>query len=48
MIYVQPLARDGWIKFLAETPRNPLAALPIHDIPDGNLLNDPSDVLRTK
>ena len=47
-IYVQPSARDGWIQLLAETPRNPLAALPIHDIPDGSFLTDPSDVLITR
>jgi hypothetical protein len=47
-IYVQPFAREGWIQFLEDTPRNPLAALPIHDIPDGSLLTDPSDVLNTR
>ena len=47
-IYVQPSAHDGWIQFLAETPRNPLAALPIHDIPNGNFLTDPTDVLITR
>ncbi len=25
------------------TPRDPTAALPIHDIPDGSFLSDPSD-----
>jgi hypothetical protein len=45
MIYVQPIAREGWIQFLADTPRNPMATLPIHDIPDGSFLTDPSDVL---
>ena len=45
MIYVRPTAREGWIRFLEETPRNPLAALPIHDIPDGSFFTDPSDML---
>jgi hypothetical protein len=48
-IYViQPSAREGWIKFLAETPKNPTTALPIYDIPDGSFLTDPSDVLSTR
>ena len=47
-IYVQPTAREEWKKFLAKTPRNPLAALPNHDIQDGSFLTDPSDVLGTR
>ena len=47
-IYVQPFAREGWVQFLEETPRNPLGALPIHDIPDGSFLTDPSDMLSTR
>jgi len=47
-IYVQLYAREGWTKFLAETPRNPLAALPIHDIPDGSFLTNPFDALNTR
>ena len=48
MIYVQPSARDGWIQLLADTPRNPLATLPIHDIHVCSFLTDPSDVLITR
>ncbi len=48
MIYVQPTAREGWIKFLDETQRNPQAALPIHDIPDGSFLTDPPDLYITR
>jgi hypothetical protein len=48
IIYVQPSAREGWTKFVADTPRNPTAALPIHDILDGDFLTDPSDVLSTR
>jgi len=47
-IYVQPSDREGWIQFLEDTPGNPMAALPIHDIPDGSFLTDPSDVLNTR
>ena len=47
-IYVQPSAREGWIQFLEDTPRNPLEALPIHDIPDGGFLTDPSNGLSTR
>jgi hypothetical protein len=32
------------MEFLDSTPRDPTAALPIHDIPYGNFLADPSDV----
>jgi len=42
-IYVQPSAREGWSRFLESTPRDPSAALPIHDIPDGGFFMDPSD-----
>jgi hypothetical protein len=43
-IYVQPTARAGWVEFLDSTPRDSTASLPIHDIPDGSSLLDPSDV----
>ena len=42
-IYVQPSVRSGWTEFLESTPRNPIALLPIHDIPEGSLSSDPSD-----
>jgi hypothetical protein len=34
----------GWIEFMDSTPRDPTAALPIHDIPDGSSLADLSDI----
>ena len=43
MIYVHPSDRARWVQFLDTTPRDPTAALPIHDIPDGSSLIDPSD-----
>ncbi len=42
-IYVQPSARAGWRQYLEETPRNLDAPLIIHDIPDGNFLEDEND-----
>ena len=42
-IYVQPSAREGWCQLLDITPRDLAAALPIHDIPDGSFLTDPTD-----
>jgi hypothetical protein len=47
-IYVQPAARDEWCHFLDSTPRDHLAVLPIHDIPDGSFLSDPSDPISAR
>ena len=42
-IYVQPSARVGWAQLLDTVPRDPTAALPMHDIRDCSFLTDPSD-----
>ena len=42
-IYVQPSARGGWIQFLDSISMNATASLPIHNIPNGSSLPDPTN-----
>jgi hypothetical protein len=42
-IYVHPSARAGWAHYIDTVPRDPTAALPIHNIPDRSFLTDQSD-----
>ena len=43
LIFVQPLARVGWVQFLDNVHKDATASLPLHNIPDGISLSDPID-----
>ena len=45
ILFVQPSVQAGWNLFLCSTPRNSSSDLPVHDIPDGSELCEPSDPL---